>query len=521
MPSALAAGWSAIHSGIRRRGPMPLTASRRTFNPQTMRARRAAASSTEFRPAPAASPEGALSGAVIAAVALACILCGAMVAFAGLNALYIGAALVGFIFILRDFRIGVVMLILFLPISRSRVFPREILGVIGLNPFNLLMFGTLVSCLVYETVSGKLRRFLPRPLFFFYLLPICVAGAIGALHFGDIPPSVFRSGVVDFTNTLGYLSEFLFKPLTFVLFALLVGAAAARSAKPERFLVPMLIAVWTITLVVVAFVVDSGVSLDLLANSESREFFSPLGLHANELGHLYSTVFAILLFMWGRSDDRRFRIAAAATLALVFVALLLTFSRSAFVGAAVVVAIYMLWNRNIRTLMFSLLGVVALMFVLPNAFYDRIMTGHGAGIDAISAGRVSGLWLPMLPEILKSPIYGSGLGSILWSEPMRALGGGRVPFVTHPHSAYLEAALDMGIIGFGLLCAYFVSLIRGFRRLGADTAISPTLRGFYLGACAGLIGLLIADLVDNSFVPRPEQVFLWFAVGMMYGQRAK
>jgi O-antigen ligase len=138
----------------------------------------------------------------------------------------------------------------------------------------------------------------------------------------------------------------------------------------------------------------------------------------------------------------------------------------------------------------------------------------------ISAGRIEFIWLPLLPELPKSPIFGHGLGSILWSEPMRRGAGVTILPVGHPHNAYLGALLDMGIAGLILLCAYFVHVWRSFRALSVDPALSPTLRGFYLGAAAGLASLLISYITDSSLRPGPEQAFLWLAIGMMYGQRA-
>jgi hypothetical protein len=78
----------------------------------------------------------------------------------------------------------------------------------------------------------------------------------------------------------------------------------------------------------------------------------------------------------------------------------------------------------------------------------------------------------------------------------------------------------MGIVGLVLLCAYFVHVWKGFRALSVEPALNPTLRGFYLGAAAGLASLLISYVTDSSLLPKPEQVFLWLAIGMMYGQRA-
>src|SRR5439155_17661423 len=141
--------------------------------------------------------------------------------------------------------------------------------------------------------------------------------------------------------------------------------------------------------------------------------------------------------------------------------------------------------------------------------------------DAISAGRIEGIWLPLLPEILRSPIYGSGLGSILWSEVMRGERGVTILGVTQAHNAYLETVLDMGIAGLILVCAYFAHVWKGFRALSVDPAVGPTLRGFYLGAAAGLAGYLVAGIAGSYLTPYVDQVFLWLAIGMMYGQLAR
>jgi hypothetical protein len=57
--------------------------------------------------------------------------------------------------------------------------------------------------------------------------------------------------------------------------------------------------------------------------------------------------------------------------------------------------------------------------------------------------------------------------------------------------------------------------------LSVDPAVSPTLRAFYAGAAAGLAGYLVTGISSSYLTPAPEQVFLWLAIGMMYGQRAR
>src|SRR5437867_221476 len=461
-------------------------------------------------------------GLVFAGIALLGVFWGFVVALTGLNALYLCAALVGCAFIMLDFRIGVVLLILLMPISSSRFFPHAILGINGLNPLNLLLVGTLGSYLFRRLSERSLGRFMPRPLLWLYIVPILIAGALGVPHFGDIPPVLFNR-LLEFDTVTGYVRELVVKPLLIVIFALLVGAAVSRSDKPEKFLIPTLISIWVMCSMVIVFVYQSGVSLAELASSTSREFLSPLGMHANELGRMYEVSYALLLFTWAESKESKLRFALFASMAPVVFALMLTFSRGAFLGFIVVNVLFLLWRRNLKTLIFGALLAAIALLLLPSAVYDRVTTGFGhgfgSGTDMISAGRIEHLWLPLLPEVPRSPIYGHGLGSILWSEPMRRGAGLAILVAGHPHNAYLQALLDMGAAGLILVCAYFGHIWKGFRALSVDPALSPTLRGFYLGAAAGLVAMSISYLTDSSLLPRPEQTFLWLAIGMMYGQR--
>jgi O-antigen ligase len=449
---------------------------------------------------------------------------GLLIVVAGLNALYLCVSLISCIFILRDFRIGVVLLILLLPISRSVVFPHEMFGIVGLNPLNLLLFGTLAACLLQALSDGSLRHFIPGPLLWLYIVPILFAGVLGSQHLDEIPHMLLHK-LVEFDNVAGYFRDLVMKPLLMVVFALLVGAAVARSKDPEKFLAPALISMWVMVSLVVVFVLIEGVSLEEMASSESREFLSVLGMHANELGRLYATAYALLLFTWVESRRTLFKLALLGSMGLVTVALILTFSRGALLAFILVNALFLIWRRNAKTLiLFSALAGCVLL-VLPDAVYERASTGFGNGPDigaeALSAGRIEHIWLPLLPEIPRSPIYGNGLSSILWSEPMRRGPGVAILAVGHPHNAYLGALLDMGVAGLILLCAYFAHVWKGFRASSVDPAVSPTLRGFYMGAAAGLASLLVSYATDSSLTPGPEQSFLWLAIGMMYGQRAK
>lgn len=450
--------------------------------------------------------------------------CGVTLAVGGMTAFYLCASLLACGFVLADFRCGVVLLILLMPLSgSSTLFPHEMFGIVGLNPLNLLLAGTCCSWLLHAFAAGSLRRFLPRPLLLLYVVPILVAGAIGTRHIHEIAPGLLAldSGRLDYPDAASYLKDLMLKPLLMVLFALLVAAAVEKSARPVKFLLPAVISMCAMAAIVPVYVTQSGIGLQALAASDEREFLSALGLHANDLGRLYAIAYALLLFAWAEARGLPLRWVLLAAAGATAVALVLTFSRGAFVELAVVSALYVLWRRSPRTLVLAAVVAVAALVLAPAALYERLATGEGAGLNAISAGRVDGLWLPLLPEVLRHPLFGNGIGSILWSEAMRRGAGTEVLPATHPHNAYLEALLDMGLIGTILLCAYFVHVFRGLWELSRDLRLEPVLRGFFQGAAAGLIGMLVSDFTDSSLAPRPEQAFLWLAIGMMYGECAR
>ncbi len=456
----------------------------------------------------------------VAGLVLLGLLCGALVAFGELNALYLVASLVGCALVLLDFRFGVVLLVLLLPVSRSYVFPHAMFGITGLNPFNVLLVATLGSYLLQGAFEGSLGRFVPRPLLFLYLAPIVAAALFGMGHVGEIPPAFFMYGMLEFSDAAGYLRELLFKPMLLVIFALLLGAAVEKSAQPEKFLLPTLVSIWLTGALVVVFVALSGVGIGALASSSSRGFLSALGLHANDLGRLYAVAYALLLFAWSECKDAGLRTALAASMLLVVASLALTFSRGAFLGFFVVNALFVFWRIDAKALMLLALASAGAL-LLPAALYERLTVGFGAGLNAISAGRIDGLWLPLIPDLLRNPLFGDGIGSILWSEAMRKTDGVAVLGATHPHNAYLQVLLDMGVAGALLIGAYFLHVWRGFRELALDPALSPVMRGFFQGAAAGLLSFLVAAVTDSRFTPVPEQAFLWLAIGMMYGMRRR
>lgn len=434
-----------------------------------------------------------------------------------LEALYVGLAFAACMAVMIDFRLGALLLVVLLPVSTTALFPHALMGITGLNPVNVLIAGTLAAYFVRGR-SEHPGPLVPRPLALLYILPIVLAGLLGTLYVDDIHPAFHEMLIIDYTRWPGYLRDSLVKPMLIVVAAVLVAAAVAKAPRPEPFIVALGIGACLLALVMFGFVVASGTRLGALGSAAAREFFLQIGTHANELGRAFVTAYALLLFAWWEAKHAPGKLAMFAALGILSFGILLTFSRNAFLGFMVVNALFVVWKFNMKKLGLALFGLAVAVALAPPSIERRVTYGFDSGADAVSAGRIESIWLPLLPETLKSPLWGNGLNSILWSEPIEA---GGMAFVGHPHNAYLEAVLDMGLIGLALLLAYYWHVWNGFRALGSNPYLSPVTRGFFQGACAALVAFMVAGMTGGSLRPSPENMVLWVAIGMMYGLAAR
>jgi hypothetical protein len=440
--------------------------------------------------------------------------CGIALAVGELQAFYVALSVVIGFAVLIDFRIGAFLLVLVLPFGNTNYFPHNLFGLTGLNPLNLLLGATLLSAIVHRRVG----RIAPRPLIWLFVVPILIAGAMGMRHVDDIAPAFMETGTFHFTDAFGYYRELVVRPLLLVLVALLLGAAVARSQKPERFLIAIMLSLWVIALTEIIFIAASGVHLGMLASANSRAFFSEIGLHANDLGRFFAGGYALMLFVWWEAKDSRLKLALAATLCVCALALLLSFSRAAYIAFFIVNGLFLLWKFNSRSISLALLVGVLGLALAPRYIWQRLTFGFDADANAISADRIDAIWTPLWPELFKSPIVGNGIDATLWSAPAQA---GTMLMVSHPHNAYMQAVLDMGLVGLVLLLAYYWHVWRGFRALGSNAYLSPELRGFFQGATAALLCLFITGMSGGSLRPDVNFACLWLAIGMMYGVLAR
>jgi O-antigen ligase len=474
-----------------------------------------AATSTYLRHDRGAAAHGWIAVAVaLLGLALGC---GYGLAVGEIAGLYVGLSLVCAVAVLLDFRVGAVLLLLMLPTSASALFPHSLMQISGLNPLNLLILATVGSYVIHGRLQRAAGSVVPMPLIWLYIVPIVVAGFVGMGHVQEIPSFFYELGSILFFTERQYLVLEVARPLLMVVVALMLGAAAARSQKPERFIVAIALSALLIALIQLGFVVMEAPSLARLGSKE-RDFYEPLGMHANDLGRLHLFSFALLLFVWAETKRPNMRLFLLLTLGVVGIALLLSFSRASFAGAVLVGALLLMWKFNAKTLSLALIGLMLVVALFGDVLYSRMTVGFGEGADAVSAGRIDGIWLPLLPELAKSPVWGHGLGSILWSFPMV---NDSMLRVAHPHNAYLETLLDMGVVGLILFSAFYAHVWKEFRALGGSERLAAEMRGLFQGGTAALAAFLFTCFVGSSLRPSVEAAYLWIAIGLMYGLRGR
>jgi O-antigen ligase len=433
--------------------------------------------------------------------------------------------------VLFDFRLGVMALIVVFPISHTTLFPHELFGVTGLNPLNLLLVATLGSYLVFRFTTSEIKSTpYSKTLLLCYVLPITLAGLYGATQVANIP-EVLRMGTMGVGNPSlqssgAFVRDLVIKPMFLVLFAHLIACAMYQSKSLTRFWVALLIGLQLVAMLPLLLVVISGLGLDILGASYARGFLSILGLHANELGFFFGFGYAIVLFSLPYVTTLPGRLATLVVLGTTAIAVMVTFSRGGYLFFLIITIAFVIQRRKIKTILAGLVFGAASLALLPQAVVDRVMTGTDAGTaltsryqrDELTAGRVQGIWLPLLPEVASHALLGNGRGAIMWSNAMRE---GAILPVALPHNLFLRILLDIGLVGFAAMCVVFVWLRRQFKHWANDCSTDLKWRGVFQGASVALLALLVSGMANGDYAPAPENTFFWVAVGAALGLRQR
>ncbi|MEN3291722.1 MAG: hypothetical protein V7642_975 [Burkholderiales bacterium] len=420
---------------------------------------------------------------------------------------------------IADYRAGILVAIVLLPLSATSLLPRELFGITGFNPLNATLLMATLSVL-FMVLFHRGEILIPRyPRFFWvYLAALALAALHGAFHVSSIPAYYKTLQIVSFDTPAGYVRDIFLKPVLILVTAFMLSIAVRNARRPRIFLVPLLCSGMILPIATIAYLAVAGSSLTMLASSEARGTLSALGMHANELGLMFNMAFALALFCFPAMPGGFGKWMTGSAITVLVAATVLTFSRGAYLGLLVVLAYFLYTRKRFSIMLLGLVLVPATILLLPQAVVERATMGtRDRDVDTITAGRLAGIWRPLLPEVESSPIVGNGLSSILWSQAAQR---GAILKVGHPHSAYLGVLLDLGLLGALVIFFFFWHMRRLFSML-TERSTEPIWRAFFSGATACILLLLVQGLTDDRFTPTFPQTFLWLAYGMALGLAAR
>ncbi|MFT7304764.1 MAG: O-antigen ligase [Candidatus Azotimanducaceae bacterium] len=441
----------------------------------------------------------------------------------------------------RDWFKSLCILIVMMAIIERPDMPKTMLGVPGLNPFNLILVNVIFAYFLSELkdkskAASKLA--LPAIYKFFSLFYGLVVFIAVFRMLGDM------AGVEDFNSRIGgnapgtaYLVQtYLINGVKWMIPAFLLYAGVKDEERWRWATACLLFCMFLLALQIIRQMplgnLTDGTTLQQRA---VRVLGRNVGYHRVDLSTLMSGAVWCFFIIRQYIDvtHKKFILGLLAASGVCALALLLTGGRAGIGACAILGVIFSLVRYRIL-LIIGPLAAIALVALVP-AVQERIFEGfdesshenanlksgantidsEGRDLYAITSGRVL-VWPEAVESIKKAPWIGYGTKGMLSSYTSQLVmekHGAGVLF-RHPHNAYLELLLDTGLLGAIPIFLLFVLLLKdSFFLFAANKTKIQMVSG---GICFSLVlTQLIASVGAQTFYPREGVVLMWCAVALM------
>jgi O-antigen ligase len=409
-------------------------------------------------------------------------------------------------------------LILLMAVIQHPDMPKSIVGIQGLNPWNVVLANVLVGWLLNRRREG-LRWDMPRHLNILLLLYLTVmlvsfvrliADPVGLMEFQGRPRS------------LGYvISENLVNPIKWVIPGLLLFDGC-RSRRRLYWGLASVLAVYVVLAVqVIRWMPPSAaVSGGALEKRSNKIIQNEIGYSRVNMSMMLSGASWAILGITFLLKRRRYQVMIWAVALMVAYAQALTAGRMGYVtwGAVGLTLCLLRWRKYA---LFLPIVPVIITLSLPGVA-ERMLQGFGqtdvsgqAYTDdyELTAGRTL-IWPYVFEKIGEAPLLGHGGKAMIRTGIRDYLQNQYAERFGHPHNAYLEWLLDNGIVGFLPLMTFYVLVVVRGARLFCDRRC-PDFAAVGAVTLALVLALLAASMGSQSFYPREGSVGTWGAFGLM------
>ncbi len=234
----------------------------------------------------------------------------------------------------------------------------------------------------------------------------------------------------------------------------------------------------------------------------------------NDFGcYLVTAITFALASFFANPDYKVLRTVFLGLFILLFVCLMLTVSRGAWLAFIGAVLFMSFW---IRSLGISFL-MLAVLVMLAQQFYSPLIKERLANFfifeDNSSLDRMK-IWEAAWKMLMSHPWFGIGLGTFMFNFSSFAKDY-RYQIVPYAHNCYLQMAAEIGIIGlvsFLLIIAVF--FFCGIRILNVNSTPKNFLWYALLGSLAALLSYCIVMSVDTNFYALDLGMLFWILLGL-------
>ncbi len=231
-------------------------------------------------------------------------------------------------------------------------------------------------------------------------------------------------------------------------------------------------------------IVQTGSPADI-SNRAATDVLPNPGFLGNFIGILIPVVFAFIMYV----RKKLYRLILVVIFFLLITGLVLSFSRSAWIGIAVGISFVIFMRSRKWTVLFILVGMSSILLsptvlnIIEN-FIRKYYTSEGIWY---TNDRLV-LWKYALGIIKEHWIIGHGMGGFAYASTTLYLEGDKLGVA---HNNYLEMMVETGVFGLSLFLLFLVtSVIHGIRIFLHDT--DPFYRTVAVGIVASLLNSMCA-----------------------------
>ncbi len=248
--------------------------------------------------------------------------------------------------------------------------------------------------------------------------------------------------------------------------------------------------------------------------------------HPNDLGTflMFPVIISMGLCSWvwfdgGKDEPSVFSkvgMGAVSLLAFSLVALGLTYSRGAWLGALVAVIVFVMLRKRYFWFGMGLVVVFAFFFtprmtVARNVSFvsDSVAQSLEPSVDKFTGSDRLNMWKDAVRIIKDYPILGTGLNTythvIYKYSQHRKL---------YPHNSYLQMTAELGFMGVGIFVWLLVSVGKFINQkisLSKNDLIGVLMTGLF----AAWVGVLVQSGLDTTFYSVQLSRLLWFVMGLL------